>query len=56
MEIPHDILEIIDISKNGLERIKSAEDDIEAPDKDFGFEGVNLRTEEVDFSDEEEIK
>ena len=56
LDVPHDILEIIDISKNGLERIKSAEDDIEAPDKDFGFEGVNLRTEEVDFSDEEEIK
>ena len=55
LEIPHDILEIIDILKNGLEKFKSAEDNIEAPDKDFGFEGVNVRNEEVDFSDEEEI-
>jgi hypothetical protein len=53
LEIPEGVLKIIDVSKAGLEKIELAKDDFEVPDKDFGFEGVNLRTSEVDFSDEE---
>jgi hypothetical protein len=53
LQIPEDILKIIDVSKAGLDKIESADDDSEVPDKDFGFEGVNLRTTGVDFSDDE---
>jgi hypothetical protein len=53
LEIPEGILNIIDVSKAGLERIETAGDEPEVPDKDFGFDGVNLRTSGVDFSDDE---
>jgi hypothetical protein len=47
------IWKTIDISKEGLKKIKATNEGLEAPDKDFGFEGVNLRTDDADFSDEE---
>ena len=53
LDLPDGILDIIDVSKAGLEKIESADDEAEVPDKDFGFEGVNLRTDGVDFSDDE---
>ena len=53
LEIPEGVLKIIDVSKAGLEKIELADDDSDVLDKDFGFEGVNLRTSEVDFSDDE---
>ena len=34
-------------------KIESMPDEVEVPDKDFGFKGVNLRTSGVDFSDDE---
>ena len=53
IELSADILKIIDISAEGLEIIESAEERNEIPDKDFGFDGVNLRTTGVDFSEKE---
>ena len=41
------------MSKTGLEKIESAVEDMDIPDKDFGFEDVNLRTDDVDFDDDE---
>ena len=41
---------IIDISGEGLEMIKSADDE---NDKDFGFDGVNLRTTRIDILEDE---
>ena len=52
MKIPQDILKIIDLKESGLEKIESSD---EVPDKDFGFEGLNLRTNDVDFSEDEEV-
>jgi hypothetical protein len=53
LELPQNILDLIDVSKAGLDKIKSIPDDVEAPDKDFGFDNVNLRTDGVDFDDDE---
>jgi hypothetical protein len=53
LDIPEGILKMIDVSEAGLDQIESADDEIEVRDKDFGFEGVNLRTDDVDFSDDE---
>ena len=41
------------MSKAGLDKIKSSAEETEVPDKDFGFDGVKLRTDGVDFSDDE---
>jgi hypothetical protein len=53
LELPKNILDLIDISKAGLERVQSAADELDVPDKDFGFEDVNLRTDSVDFDEDE---
>ena len=57
LELPLDIVNLINVGKEGLEKIESSSDETDAPtdapDKDFGFEGVNLRTDGVDFSDDE---
>jgi hypothetical protein len=53
LDIPEGIQNIIDVSKAGLERIESAVDEGKVPEKDFGFDGVHLRTSGVDFSDDE---
>jgi hypothetical protein len=47
------ILDQIDLSKSGLEKLVSTADDDDLPDKDFGFEGVNLRSDSVDFEEDE---
>ena len=53
LELPKDIIDLIDIRKEALEKIETSDDETDAPDKDFGFEGVNLRTDGVDFSDDD---
>ena len=53
LELPKNILDIIDVSKAGLEKVELAADDMDMPDKDFGFDNVNLRSDEVDFDNEE---
>ena len=53
LELPKNILDVIDVSKAGLERVESAVEDTEMPDKDFGFDEVNLRTDDVNFDDDE---
>ena len=54
LDLSENILNLIDVSKAGLENIESAAEDTDVPDKDFGFEGVNLRTNGIDFDDDEE--
>ena len=51
IDLPANVLELIDVSKAGLERIESGID--EDPDKDFGFDDVRLRSDSVDFEDDE---
>ena len=51
--LPENILDLIDVSKAGLDKVVSAADELEVPDKDFGFENVNLRTDDVDFDEDE---
>jgi Integrase zinc binding domain/RNase H-like domain found in reverse transcriptase len=53
LEIPEGILKIIDVSEKGLAKIESAFDEEDVQNKDYGFEGVNLRTDDVDFSEDE---
>ena len=53
LEISDDILKIIDVTREGLNKIESTPDEADIPEKDFGFEGVNLRTSEVDFLDDD---
>ena len=53
LDLPGGILKIIDISKAGLEKIESTADEVEVLHKDFGFDGVTLRTNDVDFSDDD---
>ena len=56
MKIPQGILRIINLKESGLEKIESDDDeDGKVPDENFGFEGVNLRTNDVDFSDDENV-
>ena len=51
--IPYLARQKIELSAEGLEKIESAEERNEVPDKNFGFDGVNLRTTGVDFSEDE---
>ena len=56
LKIPQGILRIINLKESGLEKIESDDDeDGKVPDENFGFEGVNLRTNDVDFSDDENV-
>jgi hypothetical protein len=54
LELPKNILDIIDLSQAGLEKVESAADDVDLPDKDFGFDDVNLRTNGIDFDDDDD--
>ena len=52
LDLPRNVLDLIDVSKVGLNKmIESTIEDKEVPDKDFGFDNVNLRTDYVEFSD-----
>ena len=53
VELPTDILDLIGISKEGLELIKSTNEEDEIPDKDFGFDSINLRSKGIDFTEDE---
>jgi len=53
LELPKKILDFIDVSKTGLEQIELTTEEGEMPDKDFGFEDVNLRSRSVDFDDDQ---
>jgi hypothetical protein len=55
LKLPKNILDLIDVSKAGLEKISSAAnaEDMEVPDKDFGFDNINLRSDDVDFEEDE---
>ena len=41
------------MSKAKLERVQSAAEELGVPDKDFRFDEVNLRTDSVDFDEDE---
>ena len=53
LELPGNILDLIDVLKEGLEKIESLPDELEVLDKDFGFDNVNLRTDDVEFEDDD---
>ena len=54
LELQKDILNLIDVTKAGLDKIKSVpENDDVTPDRDFGFDEVNLRTDGVEFDEDE---
>ena len=54
IQLPENVHDLIDVSKEALERIKEAEDiENEIPDRDFSFDGVRLRTDETEFSDDD---
>ena len=53
LKLPRNILDLIDVSEAGLEKISSAANEVEVPDKDFGFDNVNLRTDDVDFDEDD---
>jgi hypothetical protein len=46
IELPADIFDFINVSQSGLEKIEAMSDEV--PDKDFGFEEVRLRANDVD--------
>jgi hypothetical protein len=43
--LPADIFNFIDVLQSGLEKIEAMSDEV--PDKDFGFEDVRLRADDV---------
>ena len=53
VEVPKNILDLIDVSEAGLEKILSAEEEDEVPERDFDFEDVRLRTDDVEFDEDE---
>jgi hypothetical protein len=55
IELPKNMHELIDVSKETLEKIEMSEDvDKDIPEKDFSFDSVRLRTDNADFSDDED--
>ena len=54
LDFPQSILDKIDISHLGLEKIKSGPLlDEDSPVQDFGFDGVFLRTDGIDFDEDD---
>src|SRR5271163_326464 len=54
IKVPENIYEWIDVSKEALQRVEESPEEKESGIKDFGFEGVNLRDNAVDFPDDED--
>jgi hypothetical protein len=54
IEVPNNIYEWIDVSKEALQRIENSPEENDGGVKDFGFEGVALRGDSVDCTDEEQ--
>jgi hypothetical protein len=52
VELPNNIHELIDVSRDGLRRIEEGPDEVMT--RDFSFEGINLRTDGVGFGAENE--
>ena len=64
IDLPENVVDILDVSREGIERIEAAPNDDEdlpdlgfdgidgLPDKDFGFDDVRLRVADVDFDDD----
>jgi hypothetical protein len=51
--LPADIHDLIDVSREALDKIEMSEDvDKDIPDRDFSFDSVRLRTEDTEFSDD----
>jgi hypothetical protein len=54
IQLPENVHELIDISKEALKKIEDADEiEREVPDKDFAFDGVRLRTDDMEFSEDE---
>ena len=51
IELPRNILDVIDVSEAGLKTLESATEEVVVPEKDFGFEDVNLQTNSIEFED-----
>ena len=51
IELPRNILDVIDVSEAGLKTLESATEEVVVPEKDFGFEDVNLRSKSIEFED-----
>ena len=53
IDVPENVYDWIDVSKDALRRVEEGADDDER-EKDFNFEGIKLRDEDVDFVNTEE--
>ena len=53
IELLANIFDLIDVSQSRLEKIEAMNDKV--PDKDFGFEDVRLRTDDVDDVDDSSV-
>ena len=53
VEVPKNILDLIDVSEAGLNKLLAAEEESEVPARDFNFEDVRLRLGSVDFDKDE---
>lgn len=54
LNLPMNILDLIDLSRKGLAKIEAGNEEIVDRDRDFIFEDVKLRTDGLDLPDEED--
>jgi hypothetical protein len=53
IQLPANILDLVDVSKESLNRLETMDME-EDPDRDYGFDEVRLRTQDVDFEDSDD--
>jgi len=53
IEFSRDILDLLDVSKEGLQKIEASEDEVDRS-RDFMFDNVNLAAEDPDDSDQDD--